>query len=161
MDPLPVISRKPEVSDTADHILETFYPVSPTIDLQKVHVYKEKVNCKGKKIPGLISPCSEYGCRPLSDVFLNLPGFTGDYAYPHAHTLYFLEGADARCKLRPEQFKAKMIMFSFGNALAHAHMLYGVSICTDAHLTSWRLQATATHLTKSFKIVSKKLKTVT
>ncbi|XP_038574847.1 39S ribosomal protein L37, mitochondrial [Micropterus salmoides] len=97
-DPLPEISGKQEVSDTADHVLETFYPVSPTIDLQKVNVYKEEVNCTG---------------------------FRGDYPYPHAHTLYFLEGADACCKLRPEQFRAKMVMFTFGNALARAHRLYG------------------------------------
>ncbi|XP_051260766.1 39S ribosomal protein L37, mitochondrial [Dicentrarchus labrax] len=98
MDPLPEVSGKQEVADTADHVLETFYPVSPNIDLQKVHVYKEKVNCSG---------------------------FRGDYPYPHAHTLYFLEDADARCKLRPEQFRAKMVMFSFANALARAHKLYG------------------------------------
>lgn len=39
-----------------------------------------------------------------------------------------MEGADAPWKLRPEQFRAKMVMFSFGNALAHAHTLYGVRI---------------------------------
>lgn len=49
MDPLPEVSGKQEVADTADHVLETFYPVSPTIDLQKVHVYKEDVNCTGEK----------------------------------------------------------------------------------------------------------------
>ncbi|XP_070775466.1 large ribosomal subunit protein mL37 [Enoplosus armatus] len=98
MDPLPEVSGKQEVGDTADHVLETFYPVSPTIDLQKVHVYREDANCSG---------------------------FRGDYPYPHAHTLYFLEAADANCKLRPEQFRAKMVMFSFGNALARAHKLYG------------------------------------
>ncbi|KAM9350088.1 large ribosomal subunit protein mL37 [Symphorus nematophorus] len=98
MDPLPAVSGKQEVSDTADHVLETFYPVSPTIDLQKVHVYKEEVNCTG---------------------------FRGGYPYPHAHTLYFLEGADPSCKLRPEQFRAKMVMFAYGNALARAHQQYG------------------------------------
>ncbi|TKS80393.1 39S ribosomal protein L37, mitochondrial [Collichthys lucidus] len=98
MDPLPEVSGKQEVSDTVDHIVETFYPVSPTIDLQKVHVYKEDVNCLG---------------------------FRDDYPYPHAHTLFFLEDADANCKLRPEQFRAKMVMFAFGNALARAHKLYG------------------------------------
>ncbi|KAM7378749.1 hypothetical protein PAMP_004348 [Pampus punctatissimus] len=97
MDPLPVVSGKQEVADTADHVLETFYPVSPTIDLQKVHVYKE----------------------------LNSSGFRSDNPYPHAHTLYFLEEGDAGCVLRPDQFRAKMIMFSFGNALARAHTLYG------------------------------------
>ncbi|XP_030607940.1 large ribosomal subunit protein mL37 [Archocentrus centrarchus] len=99
MDPLPEVSGKQEVADTADHILDTFYPVSPTIDLQKVHVYKEEVNCTG---------------------------FRGDYPYPHAHTLYFLESVDPRCKLHPEPFRTKMIMFTFGNALARAHKLYGI-----------------------------------
>uniref|UniRef100_A0A3Q3XRJ1 Large ribosomal subunit protein mL37 n=1 Tax=Mola mola TaxID=94237 RepID=A0A3Q3XRJ1_MOLML len=98
MDPLPEVCGKQEVSDTADHVLETFYPVSPTIDLQKVQVYKEELNCSG---------------------------FREGYPYPHAHTLYFLEGADARCKLRPEQFRTKMLMFTFGNALARAQKLYG------------------------------------
>ncbi|XP_061549113.1 39S ribosomal protein L37, mitochondrial isoform X1 [Phycodurus eques] len=98
MDPLPRISGKQQVSETAHNALETFYPVSPTVDLQKVHVYKEQVNCTG---------------------------FRGQHFYPHAHTLYFLEGDDARCKLRPEQFRAKMIMFLFGNALAQAHTLFG------------------------------------
>lgn len=98
MDPLPEVSGKQEVGDTADHILETFYPISPTIDLQKIHMYKEEVNCSG---------------------------FRGDYPYPHAHTLYFLEESDTQWTLLPEQFRAKMIMFAFGNALARAHILYG------------------------------------
>ncbi|XP_068197660.1 large ribosomal subunit protein mL37 isoform X2 [Antennarius striatus] len=98
MDPLSEVSGKEEVRGTADHILETLYPVSSTISLQKVHLYKEEVNCSG---------------------------FTDDYPYPHAHTIYFLEGADPRWKLRPEQFRAKMVMFAFGNALVRAHKLYG------------------------------------
>ncbi|XP_028283482.1 large ribosomal subunit protein mL37 [Parambassis ranga] len=98
MDPVPEVFGEKEVSETADNVLETFHPVSPTIDLQKVDVYKENVNCTG---------------------------FKGSYPYPHAHTLYFLESADPRCNLRPEQFRAKMIMFTFGNALARAHKLYG------------------------------------
>lgn len=97
MDPLPEVSGKQEVGETANHILETFYPVSPTIDLQKVHVYKEEISS----------------------------GFRDDYPYPHAHTLYFLERDDARYKLGPEQFRAKMLMFTFGNALVRAHKLYG------------------------------------
>lgn len=56
---------------------------------------------------------------------LCVSGFIGDYPYPHAHTLYFQE-ADAGHKLQPEQFRAKMLMFTFGNALARAHKLYGV-----------------------------------
>ncbi|XP_071368326.1 large ribosomal subunit protein mL37 [Centroberyx affinis] len=97
MAPLPELAGKQEVADTADHVLETFYPVSPAIDLQKMHLYKEE----------------------------NYTGFKDDYPYPHAHTLYFLEAGDVPCKLRPEQFRAKMIMFAFGNALARAHALYG------------------------------------
>ncbi|XP_078121037.1 large ribosomal subunit protein mL37 [Sander vitreus] len=107
MDPLPEVSGKQEVGDTADHVLETFYPVSPTIDLQKVNVYKE----------------------------MNCSGFRGDYPYPHAHTLYFLEGADPCCKLRPEQFRAKMFMFTFGNALVRAHNLYGPQRVLDRPVT--------------------------
>lgn len=49
MDPLPELSGKQEVAETANHTLETFYPVSPTIDLQKVQVYQEGVNSTGKK----------------------------------------------------------------------------------------------------------------
>uniref|UniRef100_A0A672HEV7 Large ribosomal subunit protein mL37 n=1 Tax=Salarias fasciatus TaxID=181472 RepID=A0A672HEV7_SALFA len=98
MDPLPAVCGKDEVSDTADHTLETFYPISPTIDLQKANVYKENLNCTG---------------------------FRGNSPYPHAHTLYFLESADVNCKLRPEQFRAKMAMFTFGNALSRAYQLYG------------------------------------
>uniref|UniRef100_A0A1A7X9V4 Large ribosomal subunit protein mL37 n=1 Tax=Iconisemion striatum TaxID=60296 RepID=A0A1A7X9V4_9TELE len=98
MDSLPEVCGKDEVASTSDHILETFYPVSPTIDLQQVNVYKEDVNCTG---------------------------FRGDYAYPHAHTLYFLESDESDYKLQPEQFRAKMVMFSFGNALARAHKLFG------------------------------------
>lgn len=59
MDPLPAASGKQEVADTADHVLESFYPVSPTIDLQKVHVYKEQLNSSGEESPrGLIVVCS-------------------------------------------------------------------------------------------------------
>ncbi|KAM4623333.1 large ribosomal subunit protein mL37 [Polymixia lowei] len=96
--PLPVVAGKQEVGSTAEHVLETFYPVSPAIDLQKMHLYREEDS---------------------------YTGFKKDYPYPHAHTLYFLEAGDVPCKLRPEQLRAKMIMFSFGNALARAHGLYG------------------------------------
>lgn len=98
MDPIPEVSVKQEVSSTLDDVLETFHPVSPTIDLQKVHVYKEEANCSG---------------------------FRDDYPFRHPHTLFFPEGDDDGCKLQPEQFRAKMLMFSFGNALARAHRLYG------------------------------------
>nr|XP_061808838.1 large ribosomal subunit protein mL37-like [Nerophis lumbriciformis] len=98
MDPLPRVSGEQEVLNTADQALETFYPVSPTVDLQKVHTYDAEKNCTG---------------------------FKEQHFYRHAHTIYFLEGDDPRCKLRPEQFRAKMIMFLFGNALVHARRLYG------------------------------------
>lgn len=98
MDPLPELSGKQEVAETANHMLETFYPISPTIDLQKVQVYQEGVNSTG---------------------------FTADYSHPHPHTLYFLEGGDDSCKLQPEQVRAKMLMFAFGNALACSHKLHG------------------------------------
>lgn len=49
MDPLPAAFGKQDITDTVDHILETFYPVSPTIDLQKVHVYKEQMYSTGEK----------------------------------------------------------------------------------------------------------------
>lgn len=55
MDPLPEVSGKQEVGDTADHVLETFYPVSPTIDLQKVHVYKEAMTCTGEGTPSHVT----------------------------------------------------------------------------------------------------------
>lgn len=49
MDPLPKLSGRQEVADTGNHVLETFYPVSPTIDLQKVQVYQEEINSTGEK----------------------------------------------------------------------------------------------------------------
>lgn len=98
MDLLPRVCGEKEVLETSAQVLESFYPVSPTIDLQQVNVYREEMNCTG---------------------------FRGDYPYPHAHTLYLLETPDSNSKLRPEQFRAKMIMFAFGNALARAHKLYG------------------------------------
>ncbi|XP_076018503.1 large ribosomal subunit protein mL37 [Genypterus blacodes] len=107
MDPLPEYAGKQEIASTADHVLQTFYPVSPTIDLQEINVYKEE----------------------------NFTGFKSSYPYPHAHTLYFLDGADPHCKLRPEQFRAKMIMFMFGNALARAHTLYGTQGVLDHPIT--------------------------
>ncbi|KAK0149460.1 39S ribosomal protein L37, mitochondrial [Merluccius polli] len=96
--PLPPLADRQEVEETESHVLETFYPVSPTIDLQTINLYT----------PEHMST-----------------GFRSDYPYPHAHTLYFLEGVDRRCRFRPPQLRAKMIMFCFANALARAHTLYG------------------------------------
>ncbi|CAL9688418.1 unnamed protein product [Knipowitschia caucasica] len=100
MDPVPVQASLQEVDQTRDHVLDTFYPVSPTIDLQKVNVYHSQKNCTG---------------------------FQEGYPYPHAHTLFFHGQKSSRGSLRPEQFRAKMLMFAFGNALARAHLLYGTA----------------------------------
>ncbi|XP_067109519.1 39S ribosomal protein L37, mitochondrial [Osmerus mordax] len=94
--PLPVLAGKEEVEATVDHTLETFYPLSPTIDLSIIHLYQES----------------------------NHTGFRGDYPYPHPHTLFFMEDGST-VKLLADQLRAKMIMFAFGNALARAHALYG------------------------------------
>lgn len=99
MDPLPTHSEPEQVEETTEHILETFYPVSPTIDLQQVDVYHHEKNSTG---------------------------FCEGYPFPHAHTLFFDDPKNPRCVLRPEQFLAKMVMFAFGNALARAHLQYGM-----------------------------------
>lgn len=49
MDPLPVLSENQEIADTENYVLETFYPVSPTIDLQKVQVYQEDTYSTGER----------------------------------------------------------------------------------------------------------------
>ncbi|KAL4608255.1 39S ribosomal protein L37, mitochondrial [Arapaima gigas] len=97
MSPVPVVAGREEVLSSQDKVLETFYPISPTIDLQVTYVYNEKTNTGS---------------------------FREGYPYPHAHTLYLLESGDAP-RLREHQVCAKMIMFAFGNALARAHSLYG------------------------------------
>lgn len=138
LDPLPELSGKQEVADTANHMLETFYPVSPTIDLQKVQVYQEEANSTGKKHQ--IWPLKTGWFKALKLYSATLSGFTADYSYLHPHTLYFLEGVDESCKLKPEQFRAKMLMFAFGNALACAHKLYGVRFycnCCPVCLCQW------------------------
>lgn len=56
-------------------------------------------------------------------------GFRDGYPYSHPHTLFFLESANVRTdRFRPEQLRAKMLMFAFGNALAKARALHGVRI---------------------------------
>lgn len=97
MAPLPPFTGKQEVQSTTENALETFYPISPAIDLQKIYAYKKET----------------------------YTGFKDDYPYPHAHTLYFLETGEVIPRLHPPQLRAKMIMFAFGNALARAHKLYG------------------------------------
>ncbi|XP_063076360.1 39S ribosomal protein L37, mitochondrial [Engraulis encrasicolus] len=61
MSPLPAIAERDEVQATADTELETFYPISPTIDLQCINVYDVKT----------------------------ATGFSEGYRYPHGHTLFF------------------------------------------------------------------------
>lgn len=97
-DPLPPIASREEVEATRSHVLETFYPISPTIDLQECHVYEVKEDT----------------------------GFREGYPYPHPHTLYILEKANLRPqRFLPEQLRAKMLLFAFANALAQARLLYG------------------------------------
>uniref|UniRef100_A0A8C8SVM2 Large ribosomal subunit protein mL37 n=1 Tax=Pelusios castaneus TaxID=367368 RepID=A0A8C8SVM2_9SAUR len=96
-NPLLPVASKDEILATENHVLETFHPISPTIDLQEVNVYKE----------------------------LNDTGFREGYPYSHPHTLYFVESAKRPARFRPEQLRAKMLMFAFGNALAKAKILYG------------------------------------
>ncbi|KAA0719016.1 39S ribosomal protein L37, mitochondrial [Triplophysa tibetana] len=96
MTPVPVVAGDELIQSTADQALETFYPISPTIDLQCTHVYQEKDDT----------------------------GFRADYPFPHAHTLFLMEMGNTP-KLYPEQLRAKMLMFAFGNALARAQALYG------------------------------------
>lgn len=58
---------------------------------------------------------------------LYLTGYREGYPYPYPHTLYFLETANSRpYRFLPDQLRAKMILFAFGNALAQARLLYGV-----------------------------------
>ncbi|NXO02045.1 RM37 protein, partial [Rhinopomastus cyanomelas] len=98
MAQIPPVASKEEILSTEEHVLETFYPIAPTIDLQEVNVYRE----------------------------LNDTGFRDGYPYPHPHTLFFLESANTHPqRFRPEQLRAKMLMFAFGNALAKAKALYG------------------------------------
>jgi len=62
-------------------------------------------------------------------------GFKDGYPYSHPHTLFFLESANIRPqRFRPEQLRAKMLMFAFGNALAKAKALYGVRIADRCRL---------------------------
>lgn len=97
-DALPAIASREEVEATRSHVLETFYPISPTIDLQECHVYEVKDDT----------------------------GFREGYPYPHPHTLYFLEKANLRPhRFLPEQLRAKMLLFAFANALAQARFLHG------------------------------------
>ncbi|KAM5321858.1 large ribosomal subunit protein mL37 [Glossophaga mutica] len=97
-DPLPPVASREEVEATQNHVLETFYPISPTIGLQECNIYDEKDDT----------------------------GFQEGYPYPYAHTLFLLEAANVRTyRFPPDQLRAKMILFAFGSALAQARLLYG------------------------------------
>ncbi|XP_075472508.1 large ribosomal subunit protein mL37 [Ascaphus truei] len=86
-----------EIQATVDHNLESLYPISPAIDLQEVNVYEEK----------------------------NDSGFRAGYPFSHPHTVYLTNSCNTRAKFLPDQLRAKMIMFAFGNALAKARILFG------------------------------------
>uniref|UniRef100_A0A8D0XX29 Large ribosomal subunit protein mL37 n=1 Tax=Sus scrofa TaxID=9823 RepID=A0A8D0XX29_PIG len=97
-DPLPPVASQEEVEATKNHVLETFYPISPTMGLQECNVYDVNDDT----------------------------GFQEGYPYPCPHTLYFLESANLRPRrFQPDQLRAKMILFAFGSALAQARLLYG------------------------------------
>ncbi|KAL2097503.1 hypothetical protein ACEWY4_006710 [Coilia grayii] len=68
MSPLPVIAEKDEIQNTVDTNLETFYPISPTIDLQSINVYDVKTDT----------------------------GFREGYPYQHVHTLFFAHLMDGQ-----------------------------------------------------------------
>lgn len=52
INPLLPIASKDEILATENHMLETFHPISPTIDLQEVNVYEER-NDTGKSCVAL------------------------------------------------------------------------------------------------------------
>ncbi|KAJ1170317.1 hypothetical protein NDU88_002195 [Pleurodeles waltl] len=97
--PLEPLASKEEIIDTQKHVLETFYPITPTIDLQETYVYDE----------------------------VNDTGFKEGYPYAYPHTLYLTHTCNQTdgVLFKPEHLQAKMIMFSFGNALANAKKLHG------------------------------------
>ncbi|XP_007518096.1 large ribosomal subunit protein mL37 isoform X1 [Erinaceus europaeus] len=97
-DPLPPIASREEVEATKNHVLETFYPISPVMGLSECNLYDSKDDT----------------------------GFQEGYPYPSPHTFYFLEKANIRpYRLHPDQLRAKMILFAFGSALTQARLLYG------------------------------------
>ncbi|KAL8178629.1 UNVERIFIED_CONTAM: 39S ribosomal protein L37, mitochondrial [Gekko kuhli] len=96
MNPLEPVASKDEILATENDVLETLYPIAPTIDLQEVNIYETR----------------------------NDTGFQAGYPYPYPHTVYFARG-DKCHRMKPEQLQAKMLMFAFGNALAKARVLYG------------------------------------
>ncbi|KAJ8779668.1 hypothetical protein J1605_012552 [Eschrichtius robustus] len=117
-DPLPPIASREEVEATKNHVLETFYPISPTVGLQECNVYDVNDDTATLRSVPTVSHPACY--RNLST------GFREGYPYPYPHTLYLLESANLRPhRFQPDQLRAKMILFAFGNALAQARLLYG------------------------------------
>ncbi|XP_077189751.1 large ribosomal subunit protein mL37 [Paroedura picta] len=96
MSPLEPAGSKEEILATENDVLETLYPIAPTIDLQEVNIYETQ----------------------------NDTGFQAGYPYPYPHTIYFADGDECH-KMIPEELRAKMMLFAFGNALAKARVLYG------------------------------------
>nr|XP_033772159.1 39S ribosomal protein L37, mitochondrial [Geotrypetes seraphini]XP_033772160.1 39S ribosomal protein L37, mitochondrial [Geotrypetes seraphini]XP_033772161.1 39S ribosomal protein L37, mitochondrial [Geotrypetes seraphini] len=94
--PLAPLASRDEILTTENHVLETFYPISPLIDLQKTQVYLEK----------------------------NDTGFQDGYPYPHPHTVYISNSNNKGKRFKEYHLRSKMIMFAFGNALAKAKALY-------------------------------------
>ena len=104
--------------------------------LKTVHnnnkILKEKTNPKyvvsGTKLRWADFPEALGGPVNLSlHMMTCLAGFREGYPYPCPHTLYLLESANLRAhRFQPDQLRAKMILFAFGNALAQARLLYGV-----------------------------------
>uniref|UniRef100_F7F901 Large ribosomal subunit protein mL37 n=2 Tax=Ornithorhynchus anatinus TaxID=9258 RepID=F7F901_ORNAN len=98
LDVLPPVASHDQIQATAAHTLEDLYPLAPTINLEERYVYQLKDDT----------------------------GFEPGYLYQHPHTIYFLESANwSKARMKPEQLRAKMIMFAFGNALARARALHG------------------------------------
>ncbi|XP_048352512.1 39S ribosomal protein L37, mitochondrial isoform X2 [Sphaerodactylus townsendi] len=96
VSPLEPVASEDEILASENDVLESLYPIAPTVDLHEVNTYETK----------------------------NDTGFQAGYPYPHPHTIYFAHG-DRYHRMRPEQLRAKMLMFAFGNALAKARSQYG------------------------------------
>ncbi|XP_061427659.1 large ribosomal subunit protein mL37 [Lethenteron reissneri] len=95
--PLGRIASPEETESASGEPLPDFSPISPLIDLQRVHVTHTATTT----------------------------GIREGFPYPHAHTLFLLEGLDECCRLSASQLRAKMLVFSFAHALAQARALYG------------------------------------
>ncbi|XP_032829051.2 large ribosomal subunit protein mL37 [Petromyzon marinus] len=95
--PLGRIASPEETESASAEPLPDFSPISPLIDLQRVRVTHTATTT----------------------------GIREGFPYPHAHTLFLLEGLDECCRLSATQLRAKMLVFSFAHALAQARTLYG------------------------------------